>query len=102
MSWQGECLVRGRVRIEFSTQYKNQQCVRTLCVWVCRGVGKGGAGGVSQHAIRISFKREHVAEILTPRFHLRNCANEPTAGRTHVSEGRRSRRGGSWRSTRRN
>lgn len=34
--WQGECLVRGRVRIEFSTQYKNQQCVRTLCV--CVGV----------------------------------------------------------------
>lgn len=40
-SWQGECLVRGRVRIEFSTQYKNQQCVRTLCVWVCREEGKG-------------------------------------------------------------
>lgn len=79
------------MRIEFSTQYKNQQCVRTLCVRGCvEGKGKGGegAGGVSQHAIRISFKREHVAEILTPRFHLRNCANEPTAGRTHVSEGR--------------
>lgn len=74
------------MRIEFSTQYKNQQCVRTLCVG--REGEAGGAGGVSQHAIRISFKREHVAEILTPRFHLRNCANEPTAGRTHVSEGR--------------
>lgn len=33
----GECLVRGRVRIEFSTQYKNQQCVRTLYVCVCVG-----------------------------------------------------------------
>lgn len=68
-------------------------CAYAVCAWVCRGEEKGGGGrrgGVSQHAIRISFKREHVAEILTPRFHLRNCANEPTAGRTHVSEGRRS------------
>lgn len=79
----------------------NNVCVRCVCGCV-KGGGKGGAGGVSQHAIRISFKREHVAEILTPRFHLRNCANEPTAGRTHVSEGRRSRRGRKWRSTRRN
>lgn len=73
-------------------------CAYAVCVRGCvEGNGKGGegAGGVSQHAIRISFKREHVAEILTPRFHLRNCANEPTAGRTHVSEGRRRReRGG--------
>lgn len=46
-SWQGECLVRGRVRIEFSTQYKNQQCVRTLCVRGCvEGKGKEGAQGV--------------------------------------------------------
>lgn len=90
------CLVRGRVRIEFSTQYKNQQCVY-VCVGGRRGrgvvLGRRGVCvvkrqvGVSQHAIRISLKREHVAEILVPRFHLRNSANEPTAGRTHMEWG---------------
>lgn len=50
--------------------------------------------GMSQHAIRISLKREHVAEILVPRFHLRNSANEPTSGRTHVPTEWRGRSGG--------